>query len=308
MYVVARRILPSFKKGDETMFTIFGATGRTGSVVAEELLRRGEKVRVVARDPAKVASLAARGAEFVKGDVLDEPSIAKALAGARGAYLLMPPDLTSQDLLARNAKIAYGFAKAVTAERTPHIVLLSSVGAHEPSGTGPIVTTHVAEKALSAIPGTRATFIRAAYFMENLLAYAAAMKKDGILPVFGGGADVRFPMIATRDIGIVAAEVLASGGPSSPTEIIELQGPTEYSFDDAASTASKIIGREVKTHTLPIDALVPTLTSFGMSVNVAGLYREMTEGLGKGKVRFDGSGRPVRGKTSLEEVLRHGVS
>ena len=290
------------------MFTIFGSTGHTGSVVAEELLRRGEKIRVLARDPGRVASLAARGAEVVKGDVLDETSIAKALAGARGAYLLLPPDLTSRDLLARNAKIAHGFARAVTAERTPHVVFLSSVGAHEPSGTGPIVTTHVAEKALRAIPGTLTTFVRAAYFMENILAYAAAMKNDGILPVFGGGANVRFPMIATRDIGVVAADALASGGPRSPTEVIELQGPAEYSFDDAASAASKIAGRQVRTQTLPIDALVPALTSFGRSVNVAELYREMTEGLGQGKVRFDGTGRAVRGKTTLDEVLRQGIA
>lgn len=286
------------------MFTIFGATGNTGSVVAAELLRRGEKVRVMARDPAKVAALAARGAEVVKGDVLDDSSIAKALAGAQGAYLLMPPDLTSQDLLAKDARIAHAFAKAARAERTPHVVLLSSVGAHEPSGTGPIVSTYVAEKALGAIPGTRATFIRAAYFMENLSAYAAAMKSDGILPVFGGGADMRFPMVATRDIGIVAAEALASGGPSSPIEVIELQGPAEYSFDDAASSASAIVGRQVKTQTLPIEALVPTLTSFGMSENVANLYREMTEALGAGKVRYDGAGRQVRGKTTLSDVLR----
>jgi uncharacterized protein YbjT (DUF2867 family) len=220
----------------------------------------------------------------------------------------LPPDLASRDLLARDAKIARAFAEAVSVERTPHVVFLSSIGAHEPSGTGPIVATHVAEKALGAIPGTRATFIRAAYFLENLLGYAAAMTNDGILPVFGGGADVRFPMIATRDIGTVAAESLASGGPSSPLEIIELQGPTEYSFDDAASSASRILGRPVKTHTLPIDALVPTLTGLGMSENVATLYREMTEALGKGKVRFDGAGRTIRGKVTLEEVLRAGLT
>jgi uncharacterized protein YbjT (DUF2867 family) len=113
-------------------------------------------------------------------------------------------------------------------------------------------------------------------------------------------------MIATRDIGLLAAEALASGGPPH-TEIIELQGPTEYSFDDAASFASKILGRQVKTHTLPLDAVVPTLTSFGMSANVASLYREMIEALGRGKVRFDGKGRAVRGKVTMEEVLRRGL-
>jgi uncharacterized protein YbjT (DUF2867 family) len=111
-------------------------------------------------------------------------------------------------------------------------------------------------------------------------------------------------MIATRDIGTVAAEALASGGPSAPVDIIELQGPTEYSFDDAASSAAKVIGRQVKTHTLPLEALVPTLTGLGLSDNVTTLYREMTEALGGGKL---GLGRQVRDNTSLEEVLRVAV-
>jgi uncharacterized protein YbjT (DUF2867 family) len=289
------------------MFTIFGASGNTGVVVADELLRQGEKVRLVARDPQKVASLAARGAEVVAGDVLDEASVTKGLGGARGAYLLMPPDMTSQDLLARNAKVVQIFAQALATNRTPHAVLLSSVAAHEPSGTGPIVSTHVAEKALASVSGTRFTFVRAAYFMENILANATAMRTDGVLPVFGGGADFRFPMIATRDVGLTAADALRSGAPTSGNDIIELQGPTEYSFDDAASVATKILGRPVKTKTVPIDALVPTLTSSGISHNVASLYREMTEALGKGIVRFDGKGRAVRGKTTLEDVLRRGL-
>ena len=56
------------------MFTVFGANGNTGSVVARTLLERGAKVRVVARSPAKVAALAAAGAEVVAGDVEDAAS------------------------------------------------------------------------------------------------------------------------------------------------------------------------------------------------------------------------------------------
>lgn len=284
------------------MITIFGATGNTGAVVAKELLERREAIRVLARDPAKVAGLAARGAEVVQGDVFDEAAVAEALSGAKGAYLLMPPDNQSQDLLARNARIAEIFAAGLAKARTAHAVLLSSVGAQEPSGTGPIVSTHVAERALSQVEGTRFTFVRAAYFMENILANAHPMKNDGVLPVFGGGAGFAFPMVATHDIGLVAAAALAS--PPSATEIVELSGPREYSFEDAAASAAAILGRAVKAVDVPLEAVVPTLTGFGFSANVAGLYREMIEGLGSGRVRYDGKGRSVRGKTTLEDVLR----
>jgi hypothetical protein len=71
----------------------------------------------------------------------------------------------------------------------------------------------------------------------------------------------------------------------------------------AQQIASKLLGREVKPLVLPLDALVPTLTQFGISANVAGLYREMNEGLGKGLVVFEGKGKAVRGEVTLERVL-----
>jgi uncharacterized protein YbjT (DUF2867 family) len=283
------------------MFTIFGASGNTGSVVARALLDRGRAVRVVARDPAKVAPLAARGAEVVRGDVLDRGSVERALLGAEGAYLLLPPDASSDDLVAQGRRVTANYVAALRQSPVRHAVLLSSVGAQVPSGTGPIVTVHEAERALGAVKSTAFTYVRAAYFMENLLAYAQAMRTDGVLPVFGGGSGHAFAMVATADIGEVAAEALLA--PPAASEVVELSGPREYSFDDAASIASAVLGRPVRAVDLPLDGLVPALTGFGVSPNVAGLYREMTEAFGAGQVHFDGAGRPVRGKTGLDAVL-----
>lgn len=283
------------------MFTIFGATGNTGSVVANELLSRGEKVRVLVRSREKGAALAAKGAELVLGDVLDASSVAAALEGAEGAYLLVPPDPTSKDLVGRGRAIVDHYVAALTKNPVRHAVVLSSVGAQEPAGTGPIVITHYAEKALSALPATRVTFLRAAYFMENILGFAHPIKGDGLLPVFGGGEKYAFPMVATRDIGRVAAEAL--GARPTASDVVELSGPKEYSFEDAAAEASGLLGRTVVAKALPIEGLVPTLQGLGMSEDVARLTHEMIEGLGRGLVRFEGKGRAVRGRVSLGEVL-----
>lgn len=284
------------------MFVVLGANGNTGSVVASTLLARGKQVRVVARDAAKVAGLKSKGAEVVTGDVLDPASLARAFEGAEGAYLLTPPDNSSNDLVGRGRKIIDGFVQALDQTGVRHAALLSSVAAQHPSGTGPIVITHYGENTLPNAKTTKLTFVRAAYFMENICNFRLAMKNDGVLPVFGGGEGYPFPMVATRDIGEVAAEALLA--PPSDHQWIELAGPQDYSFNDAASEATKILGREVKTVVLPLDQLVPTFTSFGISANVAGLYREMTEAAGQGRIAFEGKGRSVRGKVTLAEVLR----
>ena len=286
------------------MYVILGASGNTGSVVATTLLERGKQVRAVARDVKKLEGLRAKGAEVVSADVQDAASMARVLAGAEGAYLLVPPDNTSTDLVARGRKIIDGYVEALAKASVKHAVVLSSVAAQQPAGTGPIVITHYAEHTLPKAPATTFTFLRAAYFMENVLNFAYPIKHDGVLPVFGGGEAYPFPMVATRDIGHVAAEALLA--PPSAHAWIELSGPKEYSYVEAAAEASTILGREVKATVLPIDAMVPTLTSIGLSPNVAGLYREMTEAAGKGLVMFEGKGSQ-RGKVTLGDVLRAGL-
>ncbi len=286
------------------MFVIFGASGNTGSVVANELIARGKKVRVVARNPEKVAALAQKSAEVFPGDITDAASFRGALAGAEGAYFLIPPDVASKTPIERAAAIVDGFLGALAANPVKHVVLLSSVGAQLPSGTGPIVTVHDAEKRLAAVKGTAVTFIRAAYFMENILGSAHAITHDGVLPVFGGGESYPFPMVATKDIGLAAANALLAGPESvSGPNIIELSGPKEESFNDAAKYASEILGRAVTTKVLPIDLVVPTFVGFGMSNAFAELYREMIAAFGSGSVKFDGKGKALRGKTSLRELL-----
>ena len=117
------------------MFTVFGANGNTGSVVAQKLLERGKQVRVVARHAEKLEPLRARGAEVMVGDVTDAAAVARALAGAEGAYLLVPPDNASPDMLGRGHAIIDHYAAGLRANRVPHAVMLSSVGAQVPSGT-----------------------------------------------------------------------------------------------------------------------------------------------------------------------------
>jgi hypothetical protein len=66
--------------------------------------------------------------------------------------------------------------------------------------------------------------------------------------------------------------------------------------------------RPVKVAEAPLEAVVPTFTSFGISADVAGLYRDMYQALREGRLVFEGNGNKavehVRGKTTVEEGLR----
>lgn len=280
-----------------TLFAIAGVTGNTGAVVAEALLAAGKSIRVIVRDAAKGAPWRARGAEVAVAALEDTAALTAALRGVDGAYVLLPPRLASTDPVGENRAVADAIAAAAREAKLPHAVLLSSVGAQHSDGTGPIKTLHYAERVIGAV--TALTAVRAAYFVENWAAALGALPQ-GILPTFTAKGLV-FPQVATRDIGRTAAAALVEGGRGR--RVIELAGPRDASADDVAATLSTLTGKTITAIEAPLDAVVPTFTSFGISAPMAELYREMYAGIASGLVAWEGREPTVRGTVSIDEVL-----
>ncbi len=280
-------------------FVIAGVTGNTGKVAAETLLAAGESVRVVVRDAAKGEAWRAKGAEPVVADLLDPAALGRALAGAAGAYVLLPPNMAVPDFRAYQDRMVEALAAAVKQSGVPHVVLLSSIGAQHAAGTGPIAGLHRAEKVLSGIAGTKLTALRAGFFMENL-GGSLAQLGQGILPSFYP-RDFAFDMIATVDIGRVAAELLLEG--TAAPGVVELGGPAR-SMADAAAALSEILGKPVAVHEAPVETMAATLARFGMPPAFAEMYQEMTRAQVSGHVAFEGGHRRVPGTTPLSTVLR----
>ena len=282
------------------MYAVLGVSGNTGRVVAERLLALGRDVRVVVRDAAKGEAWRARGADVAVADLFDAAALTEAFRGVDGAYVLLPPSPASSDFVAEQARKTDAIAEAARASGLPHLVLLSSVAAQWPAGTGPIVTVHHAEKVLrAAVPAT--TFVRAAYFVENWGGSLGGVA-DGIFPTFLR-PDVALDMVTTDDIGRTAADALLAG--PNGHEIIELaSGHRPWSPREIGAIASRLVGRDLQVVHAPEDAIVPTLTSYGMSGDVAGLYREMIATFntadGDG---WERSGRFVRTPTTPDATI-----
>jgi uncharacterized protein YbjT (DUF2867 family) len=145
---------------------ILGASGNTGSIIANSLLSEGKKVRVVGRDAGRLQRFVRQGAEAFTATVSDAAALTKAFSGARPAYLMLPP-AKSREAQERDSD---GIAKAVKESGLHYAVHLSSYGAQVPEGTGPVAGVHSSEQKLNAISGLNILHLRAAYFMENNLA------------------------------------------------------------------------------------------------------------------------------------------
>lgn len=281
-------------------FVVAGVSGNTGRVVAEELLAAGKQVRVVVRDAKKGEAWKARGAEVAVADLGDAAALTRALAGGEAAYLLVPPNLAAPDGPAHQAAVVESLVRAVADSKVPHVVLLSSIAAQHPTGTGPIKGLHQAEKRLREVETTRLTALRAAYFMENLGAAIGALPQ-GVFPTFIP-KDHAHEMIATRDIGKVAAKLLLEGRPAA-SQVVEL-GNDPTTPAQSAAVLARLTGKELAVVEPPLTEVVPTFAGFGISKSIAEQYREMFEGLISGHVAFEGGHRRERGTLTVEDVFR----
>src|SRR5262245_19643993 len=148
------------------MYAIAGVTGHTGKVVAEALHAKGQPIRAIVRDEAKGASWKGHSADVAVASVDDEAALTRALRGVKGAYVLLPPDPATNDFFGSRAQIVDAIGRAAVKADVPHLVLLSSIGAQIPKGTGPIAALYHAERTFEKL-GIATTFVRASYFLEN---------------------------------------------------------------------------------------------------------------------------------------------
>ena len=158
------------------MYVILGATGNTGSIVANFLLSKGKKVRVVGRDSGRLQPYVDKGAEAVTATVSDATALTKAFDGARAAYLMLPPAKSREE----QERDSDGIAKGVEESGLRYAVHLSSYGAQVAEGAGPVSGLHSSEQKLNAIDGLNVLHLRAAYFMENNLAAIGMIHGMGI--------------------------------------------------------------------------------------------------------------------------------
>ena len=265
------------------MIVIVGATGHTGRPAAEALLAGGEKVRVIGRDAKKLEQFTQNGAEAFVGNVEEVASMTKAFEGATAVYLVLPEDISNQDLRAHQERVSDSYAAAVANARVPYVVSLSSIGAQHAEKTGPIVGLHNQELKLNRIEGLNVLHLRAAYFMENLLMSIPPLRSMGTLP---GGltSDAAMPWIATKDIGAYAATRLAARDfVGSSTQ--ELHGQRDISMKEAASVVGKSIGKpNLGYMQVPFMLLEPALGQMGLPKNTAALLIEMWKGANAGLV------------------------
>jgi uncharacterized protein YbjT (DUF2867 family) len=281
------------------MHVILGASGNTGSIIADFLLLKGEKVRVVGRDAGRLERFVRKGAEAVTADVGDAALLTKAFSGAHAAYLMLPPITSRQD----QERESDAIAKAAKESGLRYGVHLSSYGAQVPEGTGPVAGLHSSEQKLNAISDLNVLHVRAAYFMENNLAaidmiHGMGMFGHALLP------DLKLPMVATRDVGDYAAQRLLDLD-FSGKQTRELLGERDLTMTEATTLIGRGIDKpDLRYEQFTYDQVRQALTQMGFSPKKAAVYIEMFEAINAGLLAAqEPRSRENTTTTSFEEFV-----
>jgi uncharacterized protein YbjT (DUF2867 family) len=231
------------------MILVIGATGTVGSEVVRQLIAVGERPRALVRDPTTARQRLGDQVELVVGD-LDRPeTIAAALAGVDGVFLL-----TTQS--SRQPEWERAVIQAAARAGVGQLVKLSVFRADEQSSLQ-VARQHGQAERVLAQSGLAATILRPVFFMQNLV----GMVHDGAIATAAGDGQVA--MVDARDIAAVAVATLTGGGHAGKT--YTLTGPEALSFDQVASIVSRQTGRPLRHVRIPPDKVRVALQGRGMA-------------------------------------------
>ncbi|MBK0400561.1 complex I NDUFA9 subunit family protein [Limibaculum sp. M0105] len=229
------------------LVTIIGGSGFVGRYIAQNMARRGWRVRVACRRPNEAMFVKPYGVvgqvEPVQCNVRDEASVARVIAGAEVVVYSVGVLFESganrfEAVQAEGPARAARLAKAAGAAR---FVLISAIGA-DPESPSEYARTKAAGEA-----GVRAAFPEAVVLRPSVVfgpedgffnRFAAMARLSPVVPVVG--AETRFQPVWVQDVADAAARAVV--GEAEPG-VYELGGPRIYSFRELVALTLKVIRR-----------------------------------------------------------------
>jgi NAD(P)H dehydrogenase (quinone) len=280
------------------VFAITAITGKVGGALADTLLAAGCDVRAVVRDATKGALWKARGCEVAVANIGDADELARALEGTEGAFILLPPVFDPKpdfrDVKATIAAIRDALARA----RPPKVVALSTIGA-DVAQPNLLNALRFLEQALANID-LPITFLRAAWFMENAEWDVASARERGIVTSYLQPLGRPVPMVSTRDVGRVAADLLREDW--TGLRIVELEAAKRTTPNAIAAAFAKTLGKPVRAEIAPRGEWEQTFRAQGMKNPTPRM--QMLDGFNEGWIDFKNQGANARkGRVTIDEAI-----
>jgi uncharacterized protein YbjT (DUF2867 family) len=257
---------------------ITGVTGQQGGSVARALQGSGFRLRGMTRKPQgdRAVALAQQGVEIVEGDLDDDGSMQRALAGAWGVFGVQN---TWEAGVEKEEVQGKRLATLARGAGVQHYVYTSVGSAHKQTGIPHFDNKWRVEETVRGLGFPSHVILRPVFFMENLL---APFTLQGDALAVAVDPNTRLQMIAVDDIGWFGARAFTDAAALKGREI-DIAGDA-VTMPEAAATLSKTMGRPIRFQQTPIEQvrqysqdmalMLAWFDRVGYSVDIAGLERE----------------------------------
>ncbi|SHM61828.1 NmrA family NAD(P)-binding protein [Rhizobacter sp. OV335] len=280
------------------MYAVTGITGQVGGAVARALMRNGKRVRAVVRDAKKGSDWASEGCDVAVADLGDANALKEAFAGVEGVFFLLPPVFDPSPDFAETRRVVAAVREALDAAQPGKVVSMSTIGAQARQPN--LLQQHRLQEESLGTLALPITFLRAGWFMENALWDVASARTTGVIPSFLQPLDKPIPMVATEDIGRVAAELLQETWQGK--RVVELES-ARVAPNDLAAAFSRVLERDVRMDVVPRATWEALFRSQGMKNPLP--RAQMLDGFNEGWIAFEGDASSIRkGTVSLDSVVR----
>ena len=296
------------------MIVITTPTGDIGSQVLTTLLGSapsgGEKLRVIARDPAKLPGPVRDRVDVVAGSHRDADVVDRAFAGADAVFWVVPPDPHAPSLEVAYSGFTRAAAQAFKAHGVGHVVGVSALGRGTPvAGRAGLVTASLAMDDLIASTGVAYRALANPSFMDNLLRQVRSIRDKGVF-TDTAAAGKKAPAAATRDIAAAAAGLLLDRSWTGAGSVPVL-GPEDLSPEDMAGIMSGVLGTLVRYERQSFADFGAALAGYGIGdafiQGMIDMMRAKDDGLDDGVMRTPETASPTTFRQWCEDVLKPAV-
>lgn len=292
------------------MIVVTAPTGDIGHQVVRNLLQLGAAIRVIARDPSRLAEEVRASVEVFKGSHGDAGVVNLAFSGADSVFWLAPPDPKAASVMAAYVDFTRPAATALKEQGVKRVVSITALGRGSPlADKAGYVTGSLVMDDLIAGTGVAFRGLANPSFMDNIARQASAIRDKGkfFLPISG---DLKLPTVATRDIAALATRWLLDDTWTGQSEVPVL-GPEDISFNDMAEIISDVIGGPVSYQQISYDAYMARFVEFGMSHAMAQGMTDMAwakdQGLDLTVSRTPENSTPTSFRQWCEDTLKSAV-
>jgi len=292
------------------MIVITTPTGSIGGQVLEKIVAIGEPVRVIVRDPSRLAAQVREKVDIIQGSHGDADVVNRAFIGAEVVFWLPPPSPCAGSLEAAFLDFTRPACEAIKRLRVERVVSVSALGRGTAlAAHAGLVTASLAMDDLLASTGVRFRALTMPSFMDNLLRQASSLREQGVFfsPVAG---DLKSPTCASRDIAAMAVRLILDRSWTGQGEM-PILGPEDLSCHDQAQIMSEVLGKPIRYQQVPLNAFKSRLIESGMSEAFAQGYVDMMEaknnGLDNAESRNPEFASPTSFRTWCEEILKPAV-